>query len=161
MSDQATPKPGPIDHIAAKFTYITTIFGVYFLFGTLFFYSGKGKLFDDAGMPDALAKQFSGTFFDTFPGVDAAWTIIGLMEFVVFLITLASLLTLEFLPSKRKPILFAALGLALLTFSFLAIGENVTGQNEGVASLFLYAAGTAIFMILLRYLPPYRSFSDD
>jgi hypothetical protein len=77
------------------------------------------------------------------------------MEFLVFLLTLASLLTLEFLPSTRKPILFAALSLSLLTFSVLAVGENVTGQNEGVASLFLYAAGTGVFMILLRYLPPF------
>lgn len=161
MNDSPTPRSGAIDAISAKFTYYTSLLGVYLLFGALFFYSGKSKLFDGLGAPPGIEKQFSGTFLETVPGVDASWTIIGLMEFLVFLLTLASLLTLEFLPGKRKPILFSALGLSLLTFAFLATGENVTGQHEGVASLFLYGVGTAVVMLFLRKLPPYGSLTGD
>ena len=60
-------------------SYWLIIAGIYFLVGVLFFYSGKGKLFDDDGhAPPALEKQFDGTFLDKVPGTDAAWVIIGI-----------------------------------------------------------------------------------
>jgi hypothetical protein len=130
--------------------------GIYLLVGVLFFYAGKEKLFDGLGAPAGIEKQFSGTFLDTVPGVDAAWTILGVLEFGVFLLTLASLLRLEFLPARRKPLLLSALALAVLTFSVLAIGQNVTGENSGVAELFLYAAATGVLFALVLVLPPYR-----
>jgi hypothetical protein len=52
--------------------------------GGLMFYSGKEKLFDDDGnAPQGIKDQFKGTFLDTFPGTDAAWVILGLLEFGV------------------------------------------------------------------------------
>ncbi|HET9676280.1 MAG TPA: hypothetical protein VFP21_02090, partial [Solirubrobacterales bacterium] len=53
--------------------------GIYLLVGVLFFYAGKGKIIDGHGAPPPIAKQFSGTFLDTVPGVDAAWTILGIL----------------------------------------------------------------------------------
>lgn len=130
--------------------------GIYLLVGVLFFYAGKEKLFDGIGAPAGIEKQFSGTFLDTIPGVDAAWTILGILEFGVFLLTVVSLATLEFLPSRRKPFLLSALALSLLTFSVLAIGQNVVGENTGVAELFLYGGATGVFFVLVLALPPYR-----
>ena len=83
--------------------YWATLLGVYLMVGGLMFYSGKGKLFDDDGnAPQGIKDQFKGTFIDTFPGTDAAWVILGLLEFGVFLLLLASLCFLEFLPHRPK-----------------------------------------------------------
>ena len=136
--------------------YALLLTGIYLLVGVLFFYAGKEKLFDGLGAPAGIEKQFSGTFLDTIPGVDAAWTILGILEFGVFVLTVVSLVRLEFLPSRRKPLLLSALALAVLTFSVLGIGQNVVGENSGVAELFLYAGATGVLLALVLILPPYR-----
>jgi hypothetical protein len=135
--------------------YWLTIAGVYFLVGVLFFYSGKGKLFDDDGhAPAALKKQFEGTFIDKVPGVDTAWVIIGIMELAVALLMVFSLLRGEFLPHRTKAILIVALSLALLTFACLSFGQTSTGNNAGTASLYTYFASTAVILLLVLRLPP-------
>ena len=45
---------------------------------------------------------------------------------------------LEFMSNRAKPWLLSALGIAVFTFSILAIGQNVTGENSGVAELYIY-----------------------
>lgn len=40
------------------------------------------------------------------------------------------------------------IGLAIFTFSILGIGQNVVGENEGVAELFLYAGATGVLLWL-------------
>lgn len=129
--------------------------GIYFLVGVLFFYAGKEKIFDGLGAPAGIEKQFSGTFLDTIPGVDAAWTILGILELAVFVLVIVSLIRLEFMPERRKPFMLSALSLAIFTFSILAIGQNVTGENSGVAELFLYAGATGVLIGLVLLLPPY------
>jgi len=121
--------------------------GIYFLVGVLFFYAGKEKIFDGLGAPPPIEKQFAGTFLDTIPGIDAAWTILGILEFGIF--------RLEFMPGRPKPWLLSALGLAIFTFSILGVGQNVVGENEGVAELFLYAGATGVLLWLVMQLPPY------
>jgi hypothetical protein len=130
--------------------------GIYLLVGVLFFYAGKEKIFDGLGAPAGIDKQFSGTFLETIPGVDAAWTILGILEFAIFLLTVISLIRLEFMPARRKPFLLSSLALAIFTFSILAIGQNVVGENSGVAELFLYAGATGVLLGLVLFLPPYR-----
>src|SRR5262245_46157158 len=87
--------------------YGLVLAGIYFLVGVLFFYAGKEKIFDGLGAPAAIEKQFSGTFLDTIPGVDAAWTILGILELGVFVLTILSLVLLEFMPNRRKPFLLS------------------------------------------------------
>lgn len=135
--------------------YGLTLAGIYLLVGVLFFYAGKEKIFDGLGAPAGIEKQFSGTFLDTIPGTDAAWTILGILEFAIFVLTVVSLATLEFMASRRKPFLLSALGLAIFTFSVLGIGQNVVGENSGVAELFLYAGATGILLWLVLQMPPY------
>lgn len=136
--------------------YGLTLAGIYLLVGILFFYGGKEKIIDGHGAPAGIEKQFSGTFLETVPGIDAAWIILGILECLIFILVVVSLIRLEFMPNRRKPWLMMSLGLSVFTFSILAMGQNVTGEHEGVASLYLYAAATLIFMGALLHLPPYR-----
>jgi hypothetical protein len=142
--------------VVNRAAYWPAIGGIYFLVGVLFFYSGKGKLFDDNGhAPAALAKQFDGTFIGTFPGIDALWVIIGVLELLIAALMVLSLLRGEFRPQRAKPVLLAALAVALFTFACLSFGQTTTGNNEGTASLYTYFGSTAIIMLLvLRMSPP-------
>jgi len=149
--------------------YWVTLLGIYLMVGGLMFYSGKEKLFDDDGTaPSAIAQQFKGSFIETVPGVNAAWVILGVLEFLVFVVLVASLIRLEFLPHRTKTLMQVALGIALLTFACLAFGQTATKQFQGTASLYQYFGATAVIMLLVRVLPPYRpdrwlggSTSDD
>jgi hypothetical protein len=137
--------------------YWLILAGIYLMVGGLMFYSGKDKLFDgDIEAPAGIAEQFEGTFIDTFPGTDTAWFILGVFEFGVFVLMLASLVRLEFLPHRDKSILQVALALALLTFACMAFGQTATGQHEGTASLYTYFASTAVILLIVRLLPPNR-----
>jgi hypothetical protein len=136
--------------------YALLLAGIYLLVGVLFFYGGKSKIIDGHGMPDGLKKQFSGTFLNTIPGLDAAWTILGILESLIFILFVISLVTFEFKRSNEKKWLLRALSLAIFTFSVLAVGQNVVGENSGVAELFLYAGATGVLIGLVLQLPPYR-----
>jgi hypothetical protein len=138
--------------------YWATIAGVYLMVGGLMSYSGKEKLFDENGhAPAGIKKQFAGSFLHTFPGTDAAWVILGILEFLVFLVLLVSLLRAEFLPHRRKSAMMVALAIAMITFACLAFGQTATGQFEGTASLYQYFGATAVILILVTMLPPNRS----
>ena len=138
--------------------YWATLLGVYLMVGGLMFYSGKEKLFDDDGnAPQGIKDQFKGTFIDTFPGTDAVWVILGLLEFGVFLLLVASLVFLEFLPHRDKLFLQLALAVAMLTFACLAFGQTATKQFSGTASLYTYFGSTVVILILVSLMPPNRS----
>lgn len=137
--------------------YWATLAGIYVMVGGLMFYSGKGKLFDDDGnAPPPIDTQFEGTFIDTFPGTDAAWVILGILEFGVFALLLASLVFLEFLPHREKSLLQVGLAVAMLTFGLMAFGQTVTAQFAGVASLYTYFGATVVILILVSLMPPSR-----
>jgi hypothetical protein len=137
--------------------YWATIAGVYLMVGGLMFYSGKGKLFDDKGhAPEGVKKQFANSFLHVFPGTDAAWVILGVLEFGVFLLLLVSLARLEFLPHRHKTFMQVALAVALIAFACLGFGQTATGQFEGAASLYQYFAATVVILILVSLLPPNR-----
>jgi hypothetical protein len=73
--------------IADVASYWLIIGATYMTFGFLFYYAAKEKLFDDSGtMPTGLAKGFHGSFIASFPGVNACWTLLGLLEGLVFLV---------------------------------------------------------------------------
>ena len=138
--------------------YWAILIGVYLMVGGLMFYSGKEKLFDDDGnAPQGIKTQFAGTWIDTFPGADAAWVILGILEFGVFVLLVASLFRLEFLPHRDKSLLQVGLAVALVTFACLAFGQTATGQHEGSASLYQYFGATVVILILVSLLPPNRS----
>jgi hypothetical protein len=137
--------------------YWAIVAGVYLMVGGLMFYSGKGKLFDDDGnAPAGIEEQFANSFLSTIPGTDAAWTILGVLEFGVFAILVLSLVRLEFLPHRPKSAMQVALAVALITFACMAFGQTATGQHEGSASLYQYFGATVVILILVSMLPPNR-----
>ena len=146
-----------ITHVADRASYWFISAGIYLTFGLLFFFSAKEKLIDNSGtMPAGLAKSFHGTFVASFPGLNASWVLIGLLEALVFVVIAASVLTGEFLPTRRKPILLSGLALSMFTFAMIAWGENLTGEFATTAELFQYLVGTAVVIVLILLMPPYR-----
>jgi ribose/xylose/arabinose/galactoside ABC-type transport system permease subunit len=138
-------------------SYWLIMSGTYLTVGFLFYYSAKRVLFDQAGtMPSGLAAQYKGSFIASFPGVNVAWSLIGLVMLVVFLGVVASLLAGEFLPWRRKPILLASLGLSMFAYGLMVFAENMIANTDSVNSLFGYFSGTAVVIILLLVMPPYR-----
>ena len=160
MSTEGARKPYAIVGQGTIFdgiAYWAMLAGVYLMVGGLMFYSGHEKLFDDDGKAPAFIKdQFAGTFMDTFPGTNAAWFILGVLEFGVFLLLVASVIRLEFLPHRDKSLLQVALAFAALTFAFLAFGQTATRQYEATASLYTYFASTVVILILVSLMPPNR-----
>jgi hypothetical protein len=154
---QAGTREGTITHIADRASYWLISASIYFTFGLLFFFSAKEKLIDNSGtMPAPLAKTFQGTFVASFPGVNTSWVLIGLLEALVFVVIAASVLTGEFLPTRRKPILLSGMALSMFTFAMIAWGENLTAGFATVAELFEYLVGTAVLIVLVLLMPPYR-----
>jgi len=141
-----------------KLAYLFALVGVYVMTGALFFYGFWSKAVDgDFKIPPPLEEQFDKTFIGTFPGASASWAIITILEGLTFLVLIASVVTMEFRPSHRKPFLLTALSLALLVFALLSFGQNATEQHESVASLYGYFGATVIIMLFVRTLPPYSS----
>ena len=155
MSDHdASAEAGPFDKIA----YLFALAGLYVMVIGLFFYGFWSKAIDgDFTIPPPLEEQFDKTFIGTIPGAQAAWDIIIILEGLVFLLVVASLVTTEFRPSRRKPFLLTTLALALLVFGLLSFGQNATEQHESVASLYGYFGATVIIMLFVRTLPPYTT----
>src|SRR4029079_7436094 len=106
MSAETTDKPFAIVGKGTLFdgaAYWATLVGVYLMVGGLMFYSGKEKRFaHDRNAAQGIKDQFKGTFLDTFPGTDAAWVILGLLEFGVFLLLIASVCLLGVLTLRPE-----------------------------------------------------------
>src|SRR5262249_9327047 len=111
----------------------------------------------DGNAPAGIKQQFAGTFVDTFPGTDAAWVILGVLEFGVFVLLLASLIRLEFLPHRDKWLLQVGLAVSLLTFACLAFGQTGTSQFAGVAALYFSFGAPVVTLTLVSMLPPNRA----
>jgi hypothetical protein len=151
-------KEGAAAISAETIAYWAVVAAIYMGFGFLWYYSAKEKLFDQNGvMPEGLAKGYAGSFVDSFPGLNATWVILGIVEAVAFLGFVASIVTGEFLPSRRKPILMASLGVSMFTIGLLIFGQEMVGEFEGVASLFGYFGATVVTLVLVSILPPRRS----
>jgi hypothetical protein len=146
-----------VSAIADAAGYWATLSAVYLSYGFLWFYAAKEKLFDDNGtMPAGLAKGYSGHFIASFPGVNAAWLLLGLLEAVAFLVVIASLAAGEFLPQRRKPILLAGLSVSMFVFAVMTFAQNMIGDHDSVASLFTYIGVTGVVYALFRFVPLLR-----
>lgn len=153
--DPGTDRERGISISAETIAYWTVVAAIYVGFGFLWYYSAKEKLIDQSGtMPEGLAKGYAGTFVDSLPGLNATWVLLGIVEAVAFLGFVASLVAGEFLPTRRKPILSASLGVSLLTFALLVFGQELLGEFEGVAEAFAYMGATVVTLLLVAVLPP-------
>jgi len=155
--DSESEREGAASITAETIAYWAVVAAIYCGFGFLWYYSAKEKLIDDGGtMPAGLAKGYAGSFVDSFPGLNATWVILGILEAVAFLGFVASIVAGEFLPTRRKPILVASLGVSLLTFSALIFGQEMVAEFESVAQLFGYFGATVVTLLLVQILPPRR-----
>jgi hypothetical protein len=155
----ATARP-IVAQITRLATYSTILAGIYLAVGSVFYYSSRSKLITDSGnMPAGLVKAFHGSFFASVPGDNAAWVLLGLVEAAIFLLLAISVLSGEFLPQRRKPILLAGLGLSILAYGFMVVGNAMTGNTALELTLFTYIGVTVAAMFVVRQLAPYRPMS--
>jgi hypothetical protein len=142
---------------ADQLAYWLSIGAIFLLQGALWCYPFKSKVFDeDLIAPDPIKEQFAGSFISDFPGTSVAWGILGILQGLIFVGLVASLISGEFLPTRRKPILLAALALSLAVLALMLFGNSMTSQFDSVASLFTYFVLTAGLMVFVLLLPPYR-----
>lgn len=146
-------------HVKRYWTYASTLAGVYLSVGFLFYYAAKEKLLGAGSgtMPTPLRKEFTGSLLASVPGLNTAWTLLGAVEAAVVVLLALSLLRGEFLPSREKPILFAGFGLAILAFGLMGLANNMVGDFTTSLTVFTYMGLTAVVMVLVRQMPPYRS----
>jgi hypothetical protein len=150
---QADQRPAIFDTAA----YWLATASIYLLQLPLWFHSGKEKIFtDDGHMPPPLKKQFDGTFFESVPGLDGAWILLGVAQLAIFAVLVASLIRGEFLATRRKPLLLTGLSLSMLVFAGLLFGDIWTNQFDGAASLYAYFGATAVIFLFVLLMPPYR-----
>jgi hypothetical protein len=156
---QAATRPALAD-ITKLATYGTTLAGIYLSVGFLFYYAAHEKLITNSGtMPAPLQKLFAGSFFASVPGDNAAWVLLGLLEASIVVLLIVSLARGEFLPQRRKPVLLSGLGVALLAFGVMGLANDMIGNNATVIELFTYFGVTAVVMMLVRQMSPYRPMS--
>lgn len=147
-----------LESVANGVAYWLALFGVYFLVGFTMWSSAAEKLF--AGpivMPVGLAKTFAGTWIARMVSVNFLWGVLGVVELLVLLVVLASIVSGEFMPSRRKSLLQVSLSLSLVLFSLLAFGETITANFAGTLTQFTYFGMTILVMALVSVLPPTMS----
>ena len=137
--------------------YWVTLAGVYLMVGGLMFDSGKGSCSTTTATHRSTSRISSRERSSTPSPEPTPHGRRSSAEFGVFVLLLASLIRLEFLPHRDKSILQVGLALAMLVFACLAFGQTATNQFEGTASLYTYFASTAIILILVSLMPPNRS----
>jgi hypothetical protein len=146
-------RPGIADAAAYWLIYL----GIYVMVGFLWYYAFKEKVFDDNLIaPDPIKEEFAGSFIDSFPGTSVAWGILGIAEGLIVVGLIVSLIRLEFLPQRTKPWLLGSLAFSMLIFAVLVFGQSMTAQFESVAELYAYFGATAVILILILLMPPYR-----
>lgn len=144
--------------LAKLVTYATTVVGIYLSVGFLYYYAAKEKLIGDSGtMPAGLRKEFAGSLFASVPGDNASWALLGALEAAVVILLGLSLVRGEFLTSHRKPLLLAGLGVSMLTLGVMGVANNMIGNIATAMEVFTYFGLTAVLMLLVRQMPPYRS----
>jgi hypothetical protein len=121
---------------------------IYALFGLTMGLSSIEKITEP--VPDWFSEQFAGTFVETVPGLGISWFAAGVLEAAVALLLLASIVTGEFLPGHRRTLLRTGLAVAAFTFMMLAIGQRLTFQFDGAASLFFYFGATMATLLVIH-----------
>ena len=84
-------------------------------------------------------------------GNEPVEAVAGILEAAVAVLCIVSLVTLEILPGRSKPFLKFALGVSAITFMMLGVGQRITNEFDGAASLFFYFGATmATLLVVFR-----------
>lgn len=130
-----------------KIAYYLRMAAIFFIYGQTFLLSGWEKI--TTATPQWFLDTFGGTILRSVPGISLSWKILGVVEFLVFLLLVVSLARLEVLPNRGKPWLKLALTLAALAFALLAFGQHLVREFEGAASLFFYFGATMATLLVV------------
>jgi hypothetical protein len=134
-----------VDRIGYYVRYIA----IYLVFGASTAISSIESLTDP--VPQWFSDRFDGTFVADVPGLEVAWRVVGGLEVAVAAVLVASLVLLEVLPRRRKPLLKLGLGLAALTSALLALGQGLGSQLDGAGSLLLYFGATMATLLIVIF----------
>ena len=135
--------------------YWLSMAAIYIIQGGLWYYAAEEKIIGgNLKAPAGIEKAFAGSFFDTFPGIGVAWAVVSIAEAAIVIALAVSLIRGEFLPSRSKPVLLAALAGSLVVLGAMLFGQSMIAAHDSVASLFSYAAGTIVTMGAVVYLSP-------
>lgn len=89
---------------------------IYAIFIYTWLMAALGKLLG-SGVPEFFTKMFESTFLAHFPGLTVAFYQIAAFELIAAILFIGSLLKLEFLDSRPKPLLHWGLWLSLTNFA--------------------------------------------
>lgn len=103
------------------------------------------------GVPSFFAERFGTTFLASFPGLTISFYSIAILEAIAGLLAVGSLVTGEFLPGKKAPLLKAAALLSALVFIQLGFGLRLSGDNDGAANLYGYTIGAFILILAISW----------
>ena len=138
--------------------YSIALGAIYLIQGSLWFFTFKQKLLENGtNPPPGVDQQFDGSIVDRTIGIHAAWIVLGILELAVFAAVAISLAAGEFLPARPKPWLLGALAGGMFTLAVLLFGAISTSDSTTSAQLYAYFGGTAVQMVFVLLLPPYRS----
>jgi hypothetical protein len=132
-----------------QLAYYVRYVAIYLMFGLTMGLSSIEKLTES--VPQWFTDQFQDTFVADFPGLEVSWRVAGVLEVAVAIILVASLVLLELLPKRRKPLLKLGLGVSAVTFMMLAVGQRITSQFDGAASLFFYFGATMATLLVVIF----------
>ena len=143
------PPGGTISEIGTldKFAYYLRYTAIYAMFGITMLASSVEKVMGSA--PDWFKEQFQDTLVAAFPGLELSWRLAGVLELAVVGLMITSLVRMEFQPMRPKGALKAALGMAALTFMVLAVGQRISAEFSGAASLFFYFGATMATLLVV------------
>lgn len=143
------PPGGTISEIGTldKFAYYLRYTAIYAMFGITMLASSVEKVIGSA--PDWFKEQFQDTLVAAFPGLELSWRLAGVLELAVVGLMITSLVRMEFQPMRPKGALKAALGMAALTFMVLAVGQRISAEFSGAASLFFYFGATMATLLVV------------
>jgi hypothetical protein len=132
-----------------QIAYYVRYAAIYMMFGLTMGISSWEKL--TGGVPDWFSEQFGDTFVAGVPGLAFSWKLAGILEVAVAVVLVVSLVMLEVLPNRPKPWLKLSLGIAALTFVMLGVGQRITSEFEGAASLFFYFGATMATLLVVAH----------
>ncbi|MBL9138341.1 MAG: hypothetical protein JNK85_20900 [Verrucomicrobiales bacterium] len=128
--------PGIITWRAAIWLAIALLYAVIWGFASI------SKL--QSGVPPWFADKFGGTFLAKVPGLNATFWLLTLSELVAFALSLAALLSGEWLARRSPRFLSAALVWSLFVFIQLGFGQWLTAEFNGAFQQFVYFVGTLV-----------------
>lgn len=129
--------------------YYVRYLAIYLIFGLTMGLSSIEKITDP--VPQWFTEQFGDTFVADVPGLEIAWKVAGGLELAVAVLLVISVAVLEVLPGRRKPVLKLGLGVAALTFTMLAVGQRISSEFAGAASLFFYFGATMAALLVVIF----------